>query len=409
MIWAEDELSYVFEICINDASSQTAKMICIPASVVNFDNFSLCDDDFTVISIEAGSRFVVSGKFIMTSTGSSLVRYPGSAGEITVVSPVESIARSCFFRNGSLEDVVFEPGSQLREIGNLAFSLCCSLNQICIPASVEILQRECFHRCASLCIVTFESGSKLSLIEEGAFCSYPALKSICIPAPVGVISKFCFDWCFGLTLVELEPESQLMRIESFALTCCRSLRLLCIPASVSSIDISAFFQARAERLVVDDCNTHFSAADGFLLDFAGIRILRFLGPALQIIVGSKIEILSTGSFAGFDLEHRSLTFANGSELREIEEGAFDDYSYLDSISLPRSIRQLSRNWASSKSFDKLVFECGKSLQTILKEHPESMNGAWKFYIRSQDANLPFGGYTVSHTGDLPGFVQLVKD
>jgi hypothetical protein len=262
-------------------------------------------------------------------------------------------------------------------------------------------------------MVTFESGSKLSRIEQHAFCFCEELKSICIPASVEILRKSCFECCFGLTELEFERGSQLTRIESFALKSCDILKSLCIPSSVSSIDVSAFVHARVGQLTVEDGNTHFSASDGFLLDFAGIRLLRFIGRSYvqrEAIVGSKIQILATGSFVKLTgLGRISLAFANGSELREIEEGAFDDNCGIEDIRIPGSIELLHRNWASSASFTKLIFESGQSLQHILEENSESIGETWNIYIPWQNRDLAFRGYSVSGTCDVPGFVRLIKN
>jgi hypothetical protein len=69
-----------------------------------------------------------------------------------------------------------------------------------------------------------------------------------------------------------------------------------------------------------------------------------------------------------------VTFADGSELRQIEEGAFDDMHRIESIRLPRSIEQLDEKWALPTSFEKVVFECRDSHQRVIQRNVRCLGG-----------------------------------
>jgi hypothetical protein len=77
----------------------------------------------------------------------------------------------------SLESITFEKGSKIKEISEQAFTGCISLRSICIPASVEVIGNNCFGRtvsdesygCESLEFVIIESGSMLREVGSNVF------------------------------------------------------------------------------------------------------------------------------------------------------------------------------------------------------------------------------------------------
>jgi hypothetical protein len=455
-IYIKGELFSISGLCLGDGYEVNVSRICIPASVTNFDGFAFVNRSSTVIAIEAGSCFVVCGSFIVDLECSSLVRYFGFDNELIISSNIETIVTACFFDTLTITELDFESDSLLREIGELSFCQCRFLRQICIPASVEVLQKKCFHRCESLEILLFESDSQLSRIDEGAFawcinlksvcipalvstldaqcffccrslaaitfesgsklfrigtsafdrCS--SLVSVCIPASVVVLCRACFGWCDSLAEFEFEPDSQLSQIESFALANCRQLRAICIPAIVSSIDEFALPWASIAQISVEPGNSHFSAAGCFLLDADGIRLIRCVGTLAELNVGPKIQVLSKYAFCRRGVPISSLTFADGSDLRHIEEAAFDDEVMMESIRIPGSIERLDRNWGAARSFRRVIFESGKSLQRALEANPECLNKSWDICIAADDLNLDFGQFRAESVLSDPGFVKLLR-
>jgi hypothetical protein len=77
----------------------------------------------------------------------------------------------------SLESITFEKISEIKVIDEQAFTGCVSLRSICIPASVEVIGNNCFgltdsdesYRCKSLEFVIIESGSMLREVGSNVF------------------------------------------------------------------------------------------------------------------------------------------------------------------------------------------------------------------------------------------------
>ena len=86
----------------------------------------------------------------------TLVRYIGTATEITIPASVTTIGSYSFYSCSGLTRVTFEENSQLTTIGDDAFQYCYSLTSITIPASVTTIGKWAFSSCTSLTSVTFE-------------------------------------------------------------------------------------------------------------------------------------------------------------------------------------------------------------------------------------------------------------
>jgi hypothetical protein len=183
----------------------------------------------TCVSVDGLHRMVsVQGR-------SQLYQWTDRMKFVCIPSSVEEISVESFYKQANLSEVVFEHGTRVSGIGDLAFAVCFSLSSICIPCSVEMIGQKCFAGCRGLSVVTFELPSRLSRIEKSAFAACSSLSSINSPCSVEVLCKRCFDWCAGLSRVGFESVSQLCRIEPDAFSWCSSLNSICIPSSVEEL------------------------------------------------------------------------------------------------------------------------------------------------------------------------------
>jgi hypothetical protein len=93
-------------------------------------------------------------------------------------------------------------------IGNAAFVLCTSLDNVEIPEGVERIELDAFAKCSSLKNVLLPQS--LKAIERGVFWECKALQEITIPAGVSEIGDYAFYNCTALTDVynhAVEPQS----------------------------------------------------------------------------------------------------------------------------------------------------------------------------------------------------------
>jgi hypothetical protein len=97
---------------------------------------------------------------------------------ICIPRAVEELRELCFYR-ARIEVVTFESESNLRTIHSFCFFES-SIGHLMIPGSVEKIDKRCFGRCLKLEDLRFDSGSRLNEIGEEYFCE-SSLKSIVIP------------------------------------------------------------------------------------------------------------------------------------------------------------------------------------------------------------------------------------
>jgi hypothetical protein len=127
------------------------------------------------------------------------------------ISPFPGVGRptsiACL-RKISVNEVVIE-----RSSCPAAFHESCDC--LWIPFSIEIISQSFMRNCESINFVVFENDSKMRQLEALAF-SGSGLKSIFIPASVEVISHYCFYGCKSFESITFENKSKMRRLGSSA-------------------------------------------------------------------------------------------------------------------------------------------------------------------------------------------------
>ena len=113
--------------------------------------------------------------------------------EITIPATVTNIGKSAFDCCYALTKVTIEESSQLKTIGNRAFSGI-GIEEITIPATVTSIDTWVFSNCKALKKITIEENSQLETIGDKTFWE-ANLKEIKIPAKVTRIGSFAFYGC----------------------------------------------------------------------------------------------------------------------------------------------------------------------------------------------------------------------
>jgi hypothetical protein len=312
-------------------------------------------------------------------TTSITTEYKGdpSISSITIPASVISIGDYAFSGCGSLAAVIFEPGSQLETIGKFAFAIglhsggvhVVPLTSISIPASVTIIDKCAFYGCGLLTTVTFEPGSQLKTIGDFvfgmgfnpyniSFHSVP-LTSISIPASVTSIGNYAFQSCASLTNVKFEVGSQLTTIGDYAFITTTDLNSINIPASVTSIGISAFSQSGLTSITVDPNNKTYLSEDGVIFSVNKTEIISFLSnkQVTGYIIPDTVTHIQQGAFLGVTIPEPLYN----TSLTTIWRGS----TTLNSITIPASVTSIG-NYAfqGCTSLTTVTFEPGSQLKTI---------------------------------------------
>lgn len=127
-----------------------------------------------------------------------------SITKVTIPATVELIGTAAFSYNYSLEEVVFEDGSGLKEIPWGAFAHCNNLTSLEVPSNVTVIDGLAFYDCSSLAEVTLPEG--LEYIRLRAFEECRSLKEVELPGTLKAIGGAAFYDCTSLESIIL-PDS----------------------------------------------------------------------------------------------------------------------------------------------------------------------------------------------------------
>lgn len=228
--------------------------------------------------------------------GTTLVKYNGTAEDVSLSNQVKRIEAEAFAGNDSVRSITLSDGVEV--IGARAFSECSNLESINVPDSVEVIENAAFSGCASLKDVTIGSG--LASLGNGAFAGNYSLASVAIdgdnenfvcedgaiynkkggdvlyqvlagrqadsyemPVLVERIKPYAFWGDYNLQKVSIS--SNAAEIPGYAFSNCKNLKAVDVPYSVKHIDMKAFedcVRLRDLFLPTSVTSIHSTAFDG---------------------------------------------------------------------------------------------------------------------------------------------------
>lgn len=203
--------------------------------------------------------------------GTTLVKYNGTAENVTISNTVEKIEAEAFAGNDSVKTVVI--GSSVETIGANAFEGCGQLEKVIIPDSVEDIAQAAFADCPmlreveigtglktlgngafagdiSLANVQFDSGNPKFTCEDGAIYNkngrdtlYTLLagrtnSNYTMPSSITKIQPYAF-WG-DRNLEKVSVSSSVAAITDYTFSNCANLKEIQLPYSVKTIGVKAF-------------------------------------------------------------------------------------------------------------------------------------------------------------------------
>ena len=155
------------------------------------------------------------------------------------------------FRNQKIESYIIF--SNVKRIGDSAFSGCRSLSNIIIPDSVTSIGDGAFYGCSSLTNIVLPDS--VTSIGSNAFRDCSSLSNIVIPDSVTSIGDYAFEGCASLSDIVV-PDS-VTSIGSDSFRGCRSLSNIVIPDNVTSIGSNAFRDCSSlSNIIISDSVTN---------------------------------------------------------------------------------------------------------------------------------------------------------
>ena len=247
---------------------------------------------------------------------------------------VTSIGRLAFRCCKFLATVTFAEGSQLKSIGNSAFSgtdpAHPRFKEIQIPDSVETIGTNAFQNCQDLESITLPAS--LKTIESSAFSSCRNLSEIRLPTSLKAIQSYVFDGCSSLETVFYDgPLAQWSRINTS----------------------NDFLGYSSPSLVMGDYTAQFiSVEDDPLakpIPKKTVTITKYTGKESTVILPSTI---------------------NSWPVTKIGEAAFQDNTTITSVTIPDSVTEIGANaFAGCTNLTSVHYEGDWSNLTIQSGNP----------------------------------------
>ena len=228
--------------------------------------------------------------------GTTLIKYNGTAEDVSVSNQVKRIEAEAFAGNDHVRRVTL--GDSVEVIGARAFSGCDYLESVTVPDSVEVIENAAFSGCPSLESISIGLG--LESLGNGAFAGDYSLSSVdfdsanpyfvCddgaiynkkgwdvlyqvlagrkaddyrMPSSVDTIKPYAFWGDYNLRDVSIS--SNVREIPGYAFSNCKNLTEVSIPFSVKNIDMKAFedcVRLRDISIPISVSSIHSTAFDG---------------------------------------------------------------------------------------------------------------------------------------------------
>jgi hypothetical protein len=245
-----------------------------------------------------------------------------------------------------------------------------SMSLMCVPASIEVIGHEWGRNSSSsgLTAIAFEFGSRARTIDPISF-SGTQVRSLCVPASVTSFGQSLQPFPPSLFLLTFESGSRIRRLEC-PLFGFQGSFMMIFPHSLEYIDARLFFRfartARrhpiSETYAVESENPHFAIAEFTLMHFSRTSVMRYFGSEFVPQIDSGIEEFGPDSFSATRVT--SLAFDDMSSLRVIGRRAFADCRYLESITIPPSVRVIDEGAFRDSSVQQVRFATRSQLQMI---------------------------------------------
>lgn len=276
---------------------------------------------------------------------------------VDIPNTVTVIEDSAFANCETLSKV--SNSTNLRTIGNNAFSYCSQLDDFIIPDSVRTIGDKAFYKVKRMINLTM--GTNVETIGTEAFAYCANILSVDLPNTLTKLGRGAFANC--ISLAKVSPSRSLERIEDDTFLNCSKLEDMYVPAAVRYIGDSAFDGCSALwKIVVDNVD------DWAVIQFAGKNPLEINGGSLYVkgqqnpvedLVLPEIAYVGAHQFAGCSTI-TSVTIPD--TVQSIGEAAFDDCTNLKEV------------YVKSETWSKLEPNIGGSNDPLINAHKNWIGG-----------------------------------
>lgn len=319
-------------------------------SVVGYGS---CTDTDLVIPTTSPSGLTV------TQIASYAFKQNAVIERITIPASVKSIGESAF-ESASLHSVYFSEDGALKTIDERAFYGCPKLDAVILPEGLITLGSDAFWGCSMLRSVTLPT--TLKTIEKYTFAECPRLLSLTLPEGITTLRECAFGFCSALASVTLPSTLEVIDEEAFGYA---GITEIHFPAALRELHANAFYAcASLETVTIDPANSVYEVIDGALYRKSDHQLILYplakksstltlpdgvtvihantfdQNQALQsVVIPATVTKIESNAFFGCS-QLKTVTFAAGSALTEIGEGAFSHCTSLESIVIPDGVTEI---------------------------------------------------------------------
>lgn len=313
-------------------------------------------------------------------SGTTLVKYNGTAGNVSISDYVEKIEAQAFAGNEYVQSIVI--GKNVESIGSAAFEDCSSLTSVTIPDSVVSINSAAFADCPALKDVSIGSG--LETLGNGVFAGDISLKNVSIssdnpnficndgaiysktdgrvlydvlsgrqetgytmPSSVDTIKPYAFWGDRYLESVTISGNVE--EISAYAFSNCANLKEVNIPYSVRGIGMKAFencIRLRNITIPVSVGSIHSTAFDGC----TKLKIDAPAGSTARAFADSLVlEDIDITEYEDTSLDTINGTDTEGSNSDSETSGTGDSVNYYHEVTHINSLEDEEEESVKGKS------------------------------------------------------------
>jgi len=285
--------------------------------------------------------------------------------EIIFGDSITTIGKSSF-EGSELETIIFGDNSNITTIGDYAFFGANLSGELIIPTSVITIGKYAFGgdsgEANQIGKLTFEEGSQLKTIGEFAFSKNHISGSLNLPDSLTDIGNGAFS---SNMIEEVQLPSSLTEIKNNTFSNNQLSGELIIPASVTTIGNYVFGRDTSSTNKI----SKLTFEEGSKLTSIGNYAFAYNEISGELLVPSSVVTLGNSCFR--ESKINKLTFTEGSKIETIGEAAFSHNRLTGELVIPASVTTIGSGAFYGQGGDnptnqisKLTFEEGAKLQTI---------------------------------------------
>ena len=323
--------SYAFSYCT------ALRSFTVPSGVMSIG-------DCAFLSCKSLDTFIISNNSSLTDIGAKAFSYEYyNDGFVNikkvVVEDLASWLKISFGQSASYKDYKIT-ANPLNRGADLYFGEELATNLV-VPGDISAINEYSFYGCSSIKSVSFSEG--VTTIGPYAFFDCSFLNKVTIPSTLTTIGSYAFNLCYALKTVVNYNSS------------------LTISKGTTGNGYIANW-----AVVVSSTPVEYTTDNGYNMYTSGddIILVHYSGAETDLVIPNEVTIISDYAFYK-NANITSVSFEEGSQLKEIKQYAFSNCTNLKSITIPSGVTIIGQYaFYSCNALSSVTFDTNSQLNTI---------------------------------------------